>query len=124
MTEVIDLGATKNSLREFDKDALWEKHSYIDMQAGEVTMLVPVNVNRTRDTERTPRFFSAVTAARGGQPVQIAFEIEGVVTLEEALAKWLEVANAKAQEFHDKAEEAALRRTLTQPAGSRFTQMN
>lgn len=124
MTEVIDLSKPKNTLKEFDAGALWEKQTFIDMAAGEIIMLIPVTVGRVWDTERQPRFFSSVTAARGGQPIQISFEIEGAVTLEDAIRMWMDVANAQAEEFHRKAEDALIRSRLTVPAGARMTKAN
>ena len=124
MEDTIDLSKPKSHLKEFDKAALWEKHSYAELTSGEIVMLVPVTVDRTRDTTRSPKFYSSVLAVRSGQQVNLPFEIEGVVTLEAAIDRWLEVAEATAAEFHRKAEEQAIRSRLSVPMGARMPSVN
>lgn len=124
MSEMIDLSKPKNSLKEFDPAGLWEKHSFLDLNAGEITMIVPVDLNRTRDLTRQPKFFSSINASRRGQPFQLPFEIVGALTLEDAVRLWLEFANAEADKFHAKAEEAEIRSRLAVPASARMTQPN
>lgn len=124
MTEVIDLSKPKNTLKAFGEGGLWEKHLYVDLTAGEIVMLVPVDVSRTRDLERQPKFFSSINASRRGQAVQLPFEIVGAVTLEDAIAMWLDCANAEGEAFHKKAEDAEIRSRLAVPASARMTQPN
>lgn len=123
MSEVIDLSAPKSNLKAFDLGQLYTRDTVIDMNAGEVVILRPVTVGLLRDTERPLRFFSSITAARRGQPVQLSFEIQAA-SLEEALEKWMGCANETAAEYHRKAEAQEIRSRLAVPAGARMPVAN
>lgn len=124
MTETIDLSKPKSHLKEWDRGGLWEKRTYTDLTTGEIVMLEPVLIGGRPDPMRLPKFYSSVIAVRSGQQMNVSFEIEGATTLEEALDKWLGVAEEKAAEFHRKAEEAALRRSLGGVGAGRMTELN
>ena len=47
-----------------------------------------------------------------------------MLTLEEALDKWMDCATAQAAEYHRKAEEEEIRSRLQVPAGARMTSVN
>ena len=121
MTETpINLPKAELNLKPFDKTALWEQHTFVDMKAGAITMLVPVTVGRARDTERQPRFYSSVTVQRGRQAGQLSFEIEGAVTLEDAVDRWQAEAEKASKKYHEDAQADEIRSRLAMPAGARL----
>lgn len=110
-------------LKGFDKNALYRKETFADVNAGEIIVLVPVNSSNVRDPDRKQRFFSSIIATVRGAPNAIPFEIE-VDTLEAAIDAWPERAAAVAEEFKAKMMDAALTRSLVAPSGARLTKPN
>lgn len=108
-----------SALTAFDSKALYEKRTVVDVNAGEITVLRPIEANGSPDLKRQERFFAEVGIVWRGQPKKIGFEIEAS-RLSEACEKYQDRANEVAAEFLEKAESAAMRAYLTgQAQGAR-----
>lgn len=104
-----------SKLKGFDITNLWRKETFVDMEAGEITVLFPVTVNGDDDPTRARRFFSASIALLQGRQIPVPFEMEGVTTMQEACEKWVEQATAAGRKFIEQAEASMRRQALMQP---------
>lgn len=105
-----------SKLKGFDITNLWRKETYVDMDAGEITVLIPVTVNGKDDLTRARRFFSASIALLQGRQIPVPFEMEGVTSLDDACEKWVEQATAAGRKFIEQAEASMRRQSLMQGA--------
>lgn len=107
----------ENHLKPIDQSSLYEKREIIDIDAGLIVMLVPVDKYGTRDPARQTRYFSNIVAAWNGQPIPVEFEIliDGVnpLSLSSAIAEFPACAKEAGEKRISDLESQMLKNRLT-----------
>lgn len=108
-----------NNLKGFDPEALYLKEEFMDLTAGSIWRLTPVDVDRKRDDKRKVRYLSNIVCAVGNQSVTVGFEIEAD-SFAQAVDKWLSVAEEAAQAFAQQQVDRERTSRLIAPASARM----
>lgn len=87
-----------------DSSSLFQEETFTDAQVGSIRVMTPIKTDGSRDESRRVRYTGSTQIMSSAGPLPLSFEIEAD-SLEDAVAKFGENAQAKLEETMQQLEE-------------------